>query len=83
MTEYRIEKDSLGELKVPAGAWYGVQTARAVENFPISGRMPDPDFVRAHVRIKLAAAIANCQPGWLDEAGVRRILAEAGHAVKP
>jgi len=75
MTEYRIEKDSLGELKVPAGAWYGVQTARAVENFPISGRMPDLDFVRAHVRIKLAAAIANCQPGWLDEAKRDAIVA--------
>jgi aspartate ammonia-lyase len=78
MTEYRIEKDSLGELKVPAGAWYGIQTARAVENFPISGRMPDPDFVRAHVQIKLAAAIANCQPGWLDEAKRDAIVAACG-----
>ena len=67
MTAYRIEKDSLGELEVPRDAWYGIQTARAVANFPISGRMPDADFVHAHVRIKLAAAIANCQPGWLDE----------------
>ncbi|MFA5172381.1 MAG: aspartate ammonia-lyase [Sulfuriferula sp.] len=65
MTDFRIEKDSLGEFKVPAAAWYGIQTARAVENFPISGRMPDTDFVRAHVQIKLAAAIANTQPDWL------------------
>lgn len=65
MTDFRTEKDSLGEFKVPAAAWYGIQTARAVENFPISGRMPDPDFVRAHVQIKLAAAIANTQPNWL------------------
>jgi len=64
--EYRIEKDSLGEFKVPAEAWYGIQTARAVENFPISGRRPDVDFIKAHVLIKLAAARANCQPGWLD-----------------
>ncbi|MEO1767056.1 aspartate ammonia-lyase [Thiobacter aerophilum] len=63
---YRIEKDSLGEFKVPADAWYGIQTARAVENFPISGRKPDVDFIKAHVLIKLAAARANCQPGWLD-----------------
>ncbi|MDA8095262.1 MAG: aspartate ammonia-lyase [Betaproteobacteria bacterium] len=70
MTDYRIEKDSLGEFKVPANAWYGIQTARAVENFPISGRRADLDFIRSHVRIKLAAAVANCQPGWLDE--VRR-----------
>ncbi|WP_124951759.1 aspartate ammonia-lyase [Sulfuriferula thiophila] len=65
MTDYRIEKDSLGEFKVPANAWYGIQTARAVENFPISGRMPDVDFIRAHVQIKLAAALANTQPDWL------------------
>ena len=61
----RIEKDSLGELEVPADAWYGIQTARAIENFPISGRRPDPDFVQAHIRIKRAAAVANCQPGWM------------------
>ncbi len=64
---YRIEKDSLGELRVPAGAWYGIQTQRAVGNFPISGRRPDEDFILAHVRIKRAAAVANRQPGWLDE----------------
>ena len=64
---HRIEKDSLGEFKVPVNAWYGIQTARAVDNFPISGRMPDRDFIKAHVAIKLAAANANCQPGWLDE----------------
>jgi aspartate ammonia-lyase len=64
---YRIETDSLGEFKVPQDAWYGVQTARAVDNFPISGRKPDTDFIRAHVAIKLAAAHANCQPGWLAE----------------
>ena len=67
MTEFRIEKDSLGEYKVPAQAWYGIQTARAVDNFPVSGRGPDADFVRAHVRIKLAAARANLQPGWLEQ----------------
>ncbi len=66
MTEYRTEKDSLGEYKVPEQAWYGIQTARALDNFAISGRLPDVDFVRAHVQIKLAAAQVNCQPGWLD-----------------
>ena len=66
MNEFRIEKDSLGEVQVPAEAWYGAQTARAIANFAISGRVPDKDFVRAHVQIKLAAARANCQPGWLD-----------------
>jgi len=63
----RTEKDSLGELPVPNDAWYGIQTARAIINFPISGRAPDIDFVHAHVRIKRAAAAANCQPDWLNE----------------
>ena len=66
MNEFRTEKDSLGEVQVPVEAWYGAQTARAIANFAISGRAPDKDFVRAHVQIKLAAARANCQPGWLD-----------------
>ena len=65
-SNFRIEKDSLGTLKVPDDAWYGIQTARAVENFPISGRAPDRDFVQAHVRLKRAAAVANTQPGWLE-----------------
>ncbi len=72
---YRIEKDSLGELRVPAQAWYGIQTQRAVGNFPISGRGPDRDFVFAHVRIKRAAAVANCQPGWLDKTLADAIVA--------
>ncbi len=64
-TESRTERDSLGELKVPGQAWYGIQTARAVGNFPISGRGPDRDFVLAHVRIKRAAAVVNREAGWL------------------
>ncbi len=65
--QYRIEKDSLGQFQVPADAWYGIQTARAVINFPISGRGPDRDFVLAHVRIKRAAAVANREAAWLDD----------------
>ncbi|MFV1997252.1 MAG: aspartate ammonia-lyase [Acidiferrobacterales bacterium] len=64
--KFRIEKDSLGELEVPDSAWYGIQTARAIDNFPISGRGPDRDFVIAHVRIKHAAATANQNAGWLE-----------------
>jgi aspartate ammonia-lyase len=75
--EFRIEKDSLGELEVPAGAWYGIQTARAVANFPISGRPPDRDFVLAHVRIKRAAAAANRTAGWLEDRLADAILAAA------
>ncbi len=66
-SEMRIERDSLGELPVPAAAWWGIQTQRAIHNFPISGRRPDRDFVRAHIRIKRAAAEANRQPGWLED----------------
>jgi len=73
--QHRIEKDSLGEIQVPADAWYGAQTARAVINFPISGRRPDPDFVIAHVRIKRAAAVANNQPDCLDDAQAKAIVA--------
>lgn len=58
-SDYRIEKDSLGELRVPADAYYGVQTARAVENFPISGIRPHAIFVRAYVSIKRSAAVVH------------------------
>ncbi len=64
--KFRTEKDTLGEFPVPADAWYGIQTARAVDNFPISGRGPDRDFIVAHARIKRAAATANREAGWLD-----------------
>lgn len=64
--KFRTEKDSLGEFQVPENAWYGIQTARAIKNFPISGRLPDIDFVLAHVQIKRAAAVANQQAKWLD-----------------
>ncbi len=69
----RIEKDSLGEYPVPADAWYGVQTARAVDNFRISGRMPDRDFIIAHARIKIAAARVNARAGLLPEDLAREI----------
>ena len=61
----RVEKDSLGELQVPADAYYGVQTARAVANFPISGLRPHPSFVRAVVQIKRAAALVHKDLGLL------------------
>lgn len=74
---FRIEKDSLGELEVPASALYGIQTVRAIRNFPISGRAPDRDFVLAHVRIKRAAAVANRQAGVLDGRLAEAIIAAA------
>lgn len=56
----------MGEVEVPAGAYWGAQTARALENYPISGLRPHPALVRATVRIKLAAARANARLGVLD-----------------
>jgi aspartate ammonia-lyase len=72
--KFRSEKDSLGTFSVPEDAWYGIQTARAVENFPISGRRPDVDFIVAHVRIKRAAAVANRDAGWLDARSAQAII---------
>jgi len=62
----RTEKDPLGSLEVPADALYGVQTLRAVQNFPISGLRPLPAFVDATVRIKRAAALTHKETGRLE-----------------
>ena len=63
---YRTEKDPLGEMQVPADALYGIQTLRAVENFPISGIRPLPAFVDAVIWIKKAAALTHQQTGRLE-----------------
>ncbi len=62
----RIEKDSLGELEVPVEALYGIQTERAIRNFPISGIRPHLAFVWSTVLIKKAAAITHKATGRLD-----------------
>lgn len=62
----RTEKDSLGERQIPKDAYYGVQTHRAMENFPISGLAPKASYVDATVHIKKAAAIVNEKLGLLD-----------------
>ena len=64
---FRIEKDPLGYLEVPDGAYYGVQTARGIHNFPISGALPHPALVRAIVQVKKAAARANMTTGRLPK----------------
>ena len=66
MSNTRTEKDPLGTLEVPSDALYGVQTLRAVQNFPISGLKPLPAFVDATVRIKRAAALTHKETGRLD-----------------
>ena len=63
---FRTERDSLGDRDVPADAYYGIQTTRAVENFPISGLHAPPDLVSATIHVKRAAAVANRDLGRLD-----------------
>jgi aspartate ammonia-lyase len=68
-SQSRTEKDLLGEKKIPSSAYYGVQTARALENFPVSG-VPTkfyPDYVKAFAIVKLAAARANAESGRLNK----------------
>ena len=64
--EYRVEKDSMGELKVPKEALYAAQTQRAVQNFPISGLMMPKAFIQAVALIKQSAAEVNQELGLLD-----------------
>jgi fumarate hydratase class II len=73
MTEYRVEKDSMGEMKVPASARYGPQTQRAVENFQISGQPMPPQFVHALGLVKMAAARVNVSLQLLDPAMAKAI----------
>jgi aspartate ammonia-lyase len=76
-TVWRVERDPLGELQVPADAYYGVQTERAVENFPISGLTAHAELVIATVHIKRAMALANASLGRLDRAIARAIVQAA------
>ncbi|MCE9606981.1 MAG: class II fumarate hydratase [Planctomycetia bacterium] len=69
MTQFRIEKDSMGDVKVPAQAYYGAQTQRAVENFPISGKPLPKQLIHAMGLVKLACGIANRDLGKLTGTG--------------
>jgi fumarate hydratase, class II len=75
MTEsFRIERDSLGEVRLPANALYGAQTQRAVVNFPISGLKPWRAFIWSVALIKRAAAEVNCDLGLLDAERANAIM---------
>ncbi len=80
--KYRIERDSLGELKVPADAYYGAQTQRAVENFPISGLRFPRTFIKALGAIKHAAAETNLELGLLDEERAKAIMQAAEEVIE-
>src|SRR6188768_3996338 len=77
VTEFRIEHDTMGEVRVPASALYAAQTQRAVENFPISGKGLEPAQIVALARIKRAAAIVNGELGILDSGIAGAIVAAA------
>ena len=78
MSEFRIENDSLGEVRVPADAWYAAQTQRAHDNFPISGIRFSRRFIQALGTIKMAAAKANRDLGILDDKTTDLIVEAAG-----
>jgi fumarate hydratase class II len=80
MTEYRIERDTMGEVRVPAGALYRAQTQRAVENFPISGRGLEPAHIAALAQVKAAAAHVNAALGVIP-AEVAAAIGEAAAEV--
>jgi len=66
MADFRIERDSMGEMRVPVNAYYGAQTARALENFPLHGPRFPRRFIKALGNVKAAAARVNMQLGLLD-----------------
>src|SRR5437899_6219000 len=78
----RMERDTMGELAVPAAAYYGVQTARAVENFPISDVRFPRSFIRAMGLIKWAAASVNVSLGLLEKRIANAILTSSREVVE-
>ncbi len=81
MSEFRTEVDSMGEVQVPANAYYGAQTQRAVENFPVSGWTLPPDLVHAMGRVKHACAVANRDLGKLTGTGKNPLTDEQVEAL--
>src|SRR2546428_2775841 len=80
-TDFRTEADSMGQMQVPADAYYGAQTARAVENFPISDLRFPREFIRALGLIKKHAAITNSELGLLDPKIAKAIRSAAEEAI--
>src|SRR5438093_10349478 len=81
MSDFRVEKDSMGDVKVPAQAYYGAQTQRGVENFPISGQPLPSRLIRALGLVKVAAAIANRDLGKLKPDHAEPIIQAAREVV--
>jgi aspartate ammonia-lyase len=79
---YRIERDSMGERQIPASAYYGIQTLRAIENFPISGLKPLATYVDACILIKKAAAIVNGKLGCIPTDIAQAIVTAADEVLQ-
>lgn len=77
----RIEKDFLGSKRLPDEAYYGIQTLRAVENFPVSGVRQGPEIIVAYAFVKKAAALVNMKLGVLDETRGKAIVKAAGEII--
>src|SRR5437879_2011843 len=77
----RLEKDSIGTKEIPANVYYGVQTARAVENYPISGMRAHPLLIKAFGMVKKAAAQANQELGLIDDQRAKAIIAAADEVI--
>lgn len=77
MGEFRVERDLLGEIEVPAGAYYGIHTQRALQNFPVSSFPAPRELIAALAEVKQACALANMQAGLLDRKTGEAIMAAA------
>src|SRR6266498_3311073 len=82
MTDYRTEKDTLGEVRVPSNALWGAQAQRAVENYPISGLREHPTFIRSFIYLKKAAALANKELKGMDAKLADAIVAACDELLK-
>lgn len=77
----RLEKDSIGEREIHDNAYYGIQTLRAMENFPVSGRRERPELIKAYILVKKAAAITNMELGTLDNVRGEAIVKAADEII--
>jgi len=77
----RLEKDSIGEREIPDNAYYGIQTLRAMENFPVSGRHERPELIKAYILVKKAAAITNMELETLDNVRGEAIVKAADEII--
>lgn len=79
---FRTETDTLGSKKIPKDSYFGIQTQRAVENFPVSGIKEDEIFIRAYIYIKKAAALANKKAGKIDTKRAKMIVSACNRLLK-